>query len=562
MLSPISPRGYVPLRSRLLRRVLPLLLILIIGAVAFTVLDLHIDIGSIPSICSPTPHTPSSSDNKENIKLNIQGSDQDGAEDVSIVMAPSGQPLIPTVKRSPFSHLAVALKTGADTAIERVPVQVLTFLKDIENLLVIADAPNIQVGELHVHDVYTGLYDDGTRQNRYSKNAAIGHGLADGEDHDEHDTLHRRDQMAEGLTPDNSAQGWKLDAHKNLPGFKILYEKFPDAHWYMMIDDDTYVFFDTLIYALGAAGIDYRDPWYFGGANVFVGCDGVKKFGDGPLFAHGGTGILMSQGAIKKIAEPKQFRSCVKKYRDCFAGDVRTALCLRDVGVLINRLAGFNGMPANAEYNWWGIGPGIEKPNNNKTAPPPNAVGPCARPLTFHHLLARQIQKLYRSAVVAKERYRSSWLEKQKDYIGGETAAERGNFTDWDLAMSSGIPPGPTFGDLFQHSVLPFLPERHPILSDWDVDADYPGLKNIRSFVIPVTADLSKRENNSASGTVSKDNAARKCRDECENDPQCVTFVWDGRTCWLKGGVGSKRKQNNPGSGFVAGVFPHKYRCP
>ena len=66
---------------------------------------------------------------------------------------------------------------------------------------------------------------------------------------------------------------------------------------------------------------------YFGNANVFKGCDNVENFDDGPQFAHGGSGIVISRGAM--IEMMKIHESCILKYKDCFAGDIRTALCLR-----------------------------------------------------------------------------------------------------------------------------------------------------------------------------------------------------------------------------------------
>ncbi|KNC82168.1 hypothetical protein SARC_05549 [Sphaeroforma arctica JP610] len=39
-----------------------------------------------------------------------------------------------------------------------------------------------------------------------------------------------------------ATSGWKLDAHKNLPGLKLLYETFPLSPFYMLVDDDTYIF--------------------------------------------------------------------------------------------------------------------------------------------------------------------------------------------------------------------------------------------------------------------------------------------------------------------------------
>lgn len=76
-----------------------------------------------------------------------------------------------------------------------------------------------------------------------------------------------------------------MDAHKNIPAFERMWKEYPDKEWYIMLDDDTYFNFVNLEVFL--SGYDSSQPLYFGNANVFVGCDGVRNFGDGPKFAHG-----------------------------------------------------------------------------------------------------------------------------------------------------------------------------------------------------------------------------------------------------------------------------------
>ncbi|KAJ3298788.1 hypothetical protein HDU79_006831 [Rhizoclosmatium sp. JEL0117] len=119
------------------------------------------------------------------------------------------------------------------------------------------------------------------------------------------------------------------DAHKFLPGLRLLYKTYPDMPWYLMIDDDAFVFMHSLSEYVKL--FSHTKPYYIGNMNVFVGCDGVTEFGQGPAFAHGGSGILVSNAAMKKVLDGVD--GCIVKYRDCFFGDVRVALCMRDVGV-------------------------------------------------------------------------------------------------------------------------------------------------------------------------------------------------------------------------------------
>ncbi|KAJ1560648.1 hypothetical protein HK405_006385, partial [Cladochytrium tenue] len=110
------------------------------------------------------------------------------------------------------SRLAIAVKTGINVAAERLPIQLLTFLRRVQNFVVIGEAPGIRVGDLAVVDVYTGEYEASLARNesRYNK-----------ESH-----LARRDDQ---IKADASSIGWQRDAHKNLPGLRVLRDRFPDA---------------------------------------------------------------------------------------------------------------------------------------------------------------------------------------------------------------------------------------------------------------------------------------------------------------------------------------------
>ena len=173
----------------------------------------------------------------------------------------------------------------------------------------------------------------------------------------------------EALKPNESSTGWRSDADKNLPGIKKLFETFPNAKWYIMIDDDTYLFRHNLLANL--ANYDHQKRFYFGSATKFMGCDGVTKFGQGPAFAHGGSGIIISHGAMQAMLGIMD--RCIDKYITCWAGDVRLSLCLRDAGILLKPSSGFLGDPPLKSLH----------------------QRPCMRPMTFHHLLLRHTQQIW-----------------------------------------------------------------------------------------------------------------------------------------------------------------------
>ena len=154
-----------------------------------------------------------------------------------------------------------------------------------------------------------------------------------------------------------------------MPGFKVLFEEFPDSDWYIMIDDDTYMFMENLVEAL--KNYDPDKDYYFGSSTVVKGCS------EEPInFAYGGAGIVLSRSAMKKIIDG--FDGCMSTTLSCQWGDARLGLCLFEHGVIMS----------NELYSVFYE----EPPNAMETYFPSDS---CINPLTFHHMLPHQTQTLF-----------------------------------------------------------------------------------------------------------------------------------------------------------------------
>ncbi|KAJ3076328.1 hypothetical protein HDU98_004312 [Podochytrium sp. JEL0797] len=151
-----------------------------------------------------------------------------------------------------------------------------------------------------------------------------------------------------------------------------------------MLDDDSYALLDNIDSHLKA--FNASEALYFGQANHFTGCDGVKTPGDGPSFAQGGSGIILSQGAMRKMLPILD--SCIVKYDSCWAGDVRVALCLRDAGVMMDqRMVGFHGSPPDYNFQF--------------------SMDSAELPSVFHKMSPLQMQLMFELESSTKQQYAS-----------------------------------------------------------------------------------------------------------------------------------------------------------
>lgn len=99
--------------------------------------------------------------------------------------------------------------------------------------------------------------------------------------------------QAANATDDKSPDGWRLDKYKFLPMMEWTSYLRPASQWYVFIELDTYVNYDNLHRFL--ARFDPRRPYYFG-SPVWPAKRKKKT-----VFAHGGTGYVLSRAALDRL---------------------------------------------------------------------------------------------------------------------------------------------------------------------------------------------------------------------------------------------------------------------
>ncbi|KAI1430114.1 hypothetical protein F5Y12DRAFT_789634 [Xylaria sp. FL1777] len=159
------------------------------------------------------------------------------------------------------------------------------------------------------------------------------------------------EELADWSQVDNTASGrnsppWKLDKWKFLPLAKKVFEQDPSSPWYMFIECDTYVFWDSLVAWL--SHFDSTRPLYIG-----------RQMSLGDLvFAYGGAGFLISNPAMRILVE--RYTTNEKFYNDFtisqWAGDAILAQLMADANISLSpakpTLESNNPATIDFQYSW------------------------------------------------------------------------------------------------------------------------------------------------------------------------------------------------------------------
>ncbi|ANB12119.1 hypothetical protein AWJ20_357 [Sugiyamaella lignohabitans] len=207
------------------------------------------------------------------------------------------------------NKILLLLKTGSKTLWDRVPVHFFTTLTRFPNFALYSDAADSIAGYEVVDilaNVSQSLLLESDQFSVYRSYRQL---------RSKHNYLRTSDV-------DDIPGGWELDKFKNIRMFYHAYKEAPDMEWYVMIDDDTIILADNLSKYLRT--LDPRKEYYLGSAVA-----GLKH-----IFAHGGSGIVLSQGAMKKAFGSPSSEDWVEQYtlkaeNEC-CGDYMVAMYLKE----------------------------------------------------------------------------------------------------------------------------------------------------------------------------------------------------------------------------------------
>ena len=275
----------------------------------------------------------------------------------------------------------LVIKTGSQVLWQRAPIHLLTTTTLTPNFLIFSDLAE-RIGNVPVHDCL--------------KN--VGPKLR--VDHNQFG-IYRQAKLVKpfpGFTPKKDVfasapssrpynveiakmdlkGGWDLDKYKNVPILYQTYKAFPNKKWYIFMDADSFLFMGNTIRYLNA-NYNPDKPLYIG-SQTMLGNE---------IFAHGGTGYILSGAAAKlAVVDHPELEHAFEEYAigHC-CGDHVLSRLLDKIGIKLSYERGqMQGEP------WYGLR------WDSSTW--------CSKILTFHHVSQGDVQELWEFEMQMEQKLR------------------------------------------------------------------------------------------------------------------------------------------------------------
>jgi hypothetical protein len=403
---------------------------------------------SVPTIPTTTPPTPNEEEKEEPLPCqNLKGS-----EDVLVVM-----------------------RTGATEIKDKLPAHLSTTFKCYTNSLILSDYAEEFQGH-QVHDVLSDIDDDVKHLHPdfelWRRLRAHGREALDASE------LSGAVSRESGATGKVENEGWKLDKWKFLPMAERTLELYPEKKWYVFVEPDTYLMWSNLLDWLKR--LDPSEPLYYG-SEVQI---------DKDIFAHGGSSFVISNPALKRVAQLYKEKSAEWHAQTSahWAGDCILGKALLESGTPLT-------------WAWpmfQGGNPNTMDFTESKAAGRSSSLW-CAPALSYHHLSPSEITSLFN--------FEQDWLR----------STQQNQQRRQQQRSSSSGPPTLSWRtlerhrlhhrDVFQHYIQPQI-TRNPSRENWT----------------NLSHDL-------RAGT--QGSSLEECKAMCEGVRECVQYSLSEMGCWF-----------------------------
>lgn len=266
--------------------------------------------------------------------------------------------------------VVVVMKTGSTEFADKVPVHITSTLRCYQNFMIFSDYEEEFQG-VHIYDALESIekkYKDSNAEfELWRRLQQAGRSVLKPEELSGPISQSQVSKSGKGDNP-----GWKLDKWKFLPMSNRTLHEHPNAKWYVFIETDTYVFWQTLLNYLHA--LDWTSPFYLG-SQIFLG---------DIMFAHGGTGYVLSRPALEAVVKlyEKEQSMWDKFVDEQWAGDAVLGKALKDSGAKF--------------VSSWGIFQGEEVGSVPYEAASGDRNLWCTPSVSYHHLSPPVVEDMWK----------------------------------------------------------------------------------------------------------------------------------------------------------------------
>lgn len=305
-------------------------------------------------------------------------------------------------KHRPEDDILLITKTGSATLHTRLPIHLL-HQSDlyIPNRLFVSDYPTTLNG-IEFFDALGNVSEIIASLDEFSRLRS---------------QLHSLMQSNQDLSLMDSEGGWKLDKYKFLPTFAEAWRRFPQVKWVVMVEADTFLFWQQLVRWLGSL-----DP----SKQLLLGHGTWTDYnGTSTMFAHGGSGIVVSRGLMEAtFGDDPEFE--------------------HNHDALIQASAFGDGLLSKALYDSSNLTELSKEGGQRFNSDPPRVLKFtkevwCQPLLTMHHVSNIEVARLYdfqRRKAGEEVRWKDMYEEFQPAFLksGEDSVEKRGwsSFEEWD----------------------------------------------------------------------------------------------------------------------------------
>ena len=268
------------------------------------------------------------------------------------------------------------LRTGATEIAARLPVHTTRSLRCFPNHIIFSDYEENYLGE-RVFDALESVdpsivahNDDFELYRRLKRDGRTG--LAPGE------LYGVPDGQILNPTGHSEIPGWKLDKWKFVPMVNRTLYEYPDMKWYVFIEADTSILWSTM-----QAYLARSDPTVaqYQGFDTFIGGECV--------FAHGGSGFIVSQPALRAVVDfYSEHKAEIEAFTDTtWAGDYVLGKAFLDSGVSFTGIWPLTQGESTGHTNFAKLG--------SPSVPREEMQVWCYPAGTYHHMVPDAIESLW-----------------------------------------------------------------------------------------------------------------------------------------------------------------------